>query len=71
MQREDISFIKEHLINIEKMLGHILDRIEKQQEEKEILAMIHLSQQSLHDFLQAEDDLYSINDLKKIYSHER
>lgn len=56
----EIKEIKERVIEISRKLDDLMY-------EKEMLAMMKLSEKSLSEFLEEEKDLYKISDLKMRY----
>lgn len=53
----EIKDIKQHLVEISK-------RIDELMHEREITAMMKISEQSLSKFFEDEEDIYKITDLK-------
>ncbi|WP_211529727.1 hypothetical protein [Methanocalculus chunghsingensis] len=58
--KSDIQFIKEELSEIKQMLHELLLRYEA-------VGMMKLSNHSLHQFLQDEPDIYTLDDAKVVY----
>ncbi len=56
----EVKEIKERVIEISRKLDDLMY-------EKEMLAMMKLSEKSLSEFLEEEKDLYKISDLKMRY----
>lgn len=56
----DVRDIKQHLIEISKMIEELLY-------EREIISMMKLTERSLYEFFEDEKDLYTIDDLKVRY----
>jgi len=52
---------------IKEMLEKLYKRLDALVEDRETLAMMTISQQSLKDFLASEADLYSVKDVKVPY----
>ena len=59
--------IEAELKDIKRVLTEILRKLDELLEEKEITAMMKLSEISLREFLENEPDIYSIKDLKVRY----
>ena len=56
--------IEAELADIKRLLTEISRKLDELLEEKEITAMMNLSEVSLKDFLENEPDIYSIEDVK-------
>lgn len=56
----DVKDIKQHLIEISKMIEELLH-------EREIVSMMKLSEKSLKDLFEGEEDIYTLEDLKVRY----
>jgi hypothetical protein len=56
----DVKDIKQHLIEISKMIEELLY-------EREIVSMMKLSEKSLKDLFEGEEDIYTLEDLKVRY----
>jgi len=56
----EVRDIKQHLIEITKKIDELMY-------EKEITAMMKLSEKSLSGFFKSEEDIYKITDLKRRY----
>jgi len=56
----EVKDIKRYLIDISSKLDEL-------RHEREIASMMNLSESSLHDFLESEPDIYSLEDLKVRY----
>ena len=56
----EVRDIKQHLIEISKKIDELMY-------EKEITAMMKLSEKSLSGFFKSEEDIYKITDLKRRY----
>lgn len=52
---------------IKELLGQLNRKLDALVEEREIRAIMMVSERSLNDFLVNEADLYSANDLKVVY----
>ncbi|AIG98350.1 hypothetical protein AFULGI_00015880 [Archaeoglobus fulgidus DSM 8774] len=59
--------IEAELADIKRLLTEISRKLDELLEEKEITAMMKLSEVSLKDFLEDEPDIYSIEDVKVRY----
>ena len=59
--------IEAELADIKRLLTEISRKLDELLEEKEITAMMKLSEVSLKDFLKDEPDIYSIEDVKVRY----
>ena len=59
--------LKAELDDIKRLLTEISRKLDELIEEKEITAMMRLSEVSLKDFLEDEPDIYSIEDVKVRY----
>ena len=59
--------IEVEIKEIKEMLQKLNRRFDSLVQDREALAMIAISQQSLADFLAGEPDLYSVKDLKVAY----
>ena len=59
--------IETELADIKKLLIEISRKLDELLEEKEITAIMKLSEVSLKDFLEDEPDIYSIEDVKVRY----
>lgn len=59
--------IESELKDIKKQMHEIAKKLDDLLSNREISAMMKLSELSLRDFLESEPDLYSINDLKVRY----
>jgi len=67
VQHTDIMSIEAELADIKRLLTEISQKLNELIEEKEIAAMMKLSEVSLKDFLEDEPDIYSIRDVKVRY----
>ena len=56
--------LEAELADIKRLLTEISRKLDELLEEKEITAMMNLSEVSLKDFLENEPDIYSIEDVK-------
>jgi len=56
--------IEVEIKEIKEMLGELNKKLDALVQERETVAMMIMSQQSLKDFLTSEPDLYSIRDVK-------
>ncbi len=59
--------LKTEIADIKKLLMDISRKLDELIEEREIIAMMKLSEVSLKDFLEDEPDIYSIKDVKVRY----
>jgi len=59
--------IEVEIKEIKEMLGELKKKLDALVQERETVAMMIMSQQSLKDFLMSEPDLYSIRDVKVAY----
>ena len=59
--------LETELAEIKRLLIEISRKFDELLEEKEITAMMKLSEVSLRDFLENEPDIYSIEDVKVRY----
>ncbi|NOY12098.1 MAG: hypothetical protein GXO67_08495 [Archaeoglobi archaeon] len=59
--------IQTELVDIKRILTKMSRKLDELLEEKEITAMMKLSEVSLKDFLDDEPDIYSIKDVKVRY----
>ncbi len=59
--------LKAELDDIKRLLTEISRKLDELIEEKEVTAMMKLSEVSLKDFLEDEPDIYSIEDVKVRY----
>ncbi len=59
--------IEAEIADIKRLLTEISRKLDELIEEKEITAMMMLSEVSLKDFLKDEPDIYSIEDVKVRY----
>ena len=59
--------IEVEIREIKEMLEKLNRRIDALVQDREILAMMAISQESLADFLTGEPDLYSVKDVKVAY----
>jgi len=59
--------IEAELADVKRLLTEISRKLDELLEEKEITAMMKLSEVSLKDFLKDEPDIYSIEDVKVRY----
>jgi len=59
--------IEVEIKEIKEMLQKLNRRLDSLVQDREALAMMAISQQSLADFLTGETDLYSVKDLKVTY----
>lgn len=59
--------IEAEIADIKRLLTEISRKLDELIEEKEITAMVMLSEVSLKDFLDDEPDIYSIEDVKVRY----
>ena len=59
--------IEAELADIKRLLTEMSRKLDELLEEKEIIAMMKLSEVSLKDFLEDEPDIYSIEDVKVRY----
>ena len=59
--------IEVEIKEIKEMLGELNKKLDALVQERETVAMMIMSQQSLKDFLMSEPDLYSIRDVKAAY----
>lgn len=59
--------IEAELADIKRILTEMSRKLDELLEEKEITAMMKLSEVSLKDFLDDEPDIYSIKDVKVRY----
>ena len=59
--------IEAELADIKRLLTEISRKLDELLEEKEITAMMKLSEVSLKNFLEDEPDIYSIEDVKIRY----
>jgi hypothetical protein len=59
--------IEAELADIKRILTEMSRKLDELLEEKEIAAMMKLSEVSLKDFLDDEPDIYSIKDVKVRY----
>jgi len=64
VMKSDIQFIKEELSEIKQMLHELLLH-------HEAVGMMKLSNLSLHQFLQDEPDIYTLDDAKVVYRCEK
>ncbi|AKG90679.1 hypothetical protein GAH_02052 [Geoglobus ahangari] len=63
----NIMDIQTELADIKRILTEMSRKLDELLEEKEITAMMKLSEVSLKDFLDDEPDIYSIKDVKVRY----
>ncbi len=56
--------LEAELADIKRLLTEISRKLDELLEEKEITAIMNLSEVSLKDFLENEPDIYSIEDVK-------
>ncbi len=59
--------IESELKDIKKQMNEISKKLDDLLSNRELIAMMKLSEISLKDFLENEPDIYSINDLKVRY----
>jgi hypothetical protein len=59
--------IEVEIKEIKEMLQKLNRRLDSLVQDREALAMMAISQQSLADFLRGEPDLYSVKDVKVAY----
>jgi len=59
--------LKAELDDIKRLLTEISRKLDELIEEKEVTAMMKLSEVSLKDFLEDEPDIYSMEDVKVRY----
>ena len=59
--------IEVEIREIKEILEKLYKRLDALVEDRETLAMMTISQQSLKDFLASEPDLYSVKDVKVPY----
>ena len=59
--------IESELKDIKKQMNEISKKLDDLLSNRELIAMMKLSEISLRDFLESEPDIYSINDLKVRY----
>ena len=59
--------LEAELADIKRLLTEISRKLDELLEEKEITAIMNLSEVSLKDFLENEPDIYSIEDVKVRY----
>ncbi len=59
--------IEAELADIKRILTEMSRKLDELLEEREITAMMKLSEVSLRDFLEDEPDIYSIEDVKVRY----
>jgi hypothetical protein len=58
--KSDIQVIKEEILEIKNMLNDLIHQ-------NETIGMMKLSERSLHQFLQDEPDIYTLDDAKVVY----
>ncbi len=63
----NIMGIEAELADIKRILTEMSRKLDELLEEREITAMMKLSEVSLRDFLEDEPDIYSIEDVKVRY----
>ena len=63
----NIMGIEAELADIKRILTEMSRKLDELLEEREITAMMKLSEVSLRDFLEDEPDIYSVEDVKVRY----